>query len=56
MKKASTSILGRKRSTTRDLTARKAGVTKGGIIAVLIGLLRPQPEPQTITQLNTRPR
>ena len=42
----------RKRTAKRDLTARKAGATRGGIIAVLIGLLRPQPT-QPATQLNT---
>jgi hypothetical protein len=53
MKKASTSTRGRKRSAARDLTARKAG-PKGGIIAVLIGLLRPQPETQPAAQLSRR--
>ena len=45
-------IRSRKRTTNRDLTARKAGATRGGIIAVLIGLVRPQPTPPA-TQLNT---
>jgi hypothetical protein len=42
----------RKQAANRDLTARKAGDTRGGIIAVLIGLLRPQPA-QPAPQLNT---
>jgi hypothetical protein len=54
MRKASPSTQRRKRSVTLDLTARKAGGTKGGIIAVLIGLLRPQPEAQPAPQLVTR--
>ena len=33
----------RKRTVNRDLTPRNAGAARGGIIAVLIGLLRPQP-------------
>jgi hypothetical protein len=53
MKKASTRSQGRKRSAARDLTARKAGA-KGGIIAVLIGLFRPQPETQPVAQLTLR--
>jgi hypothetical protein len=53
MKKASTRGQRRKRSAARDLTARKAGA-KGGIIAVLIGLFRPQPETQPVAQLTTR--
>ena len=44
MRKTSTSTQRRKQSVTRDLTARKAGGAKGGIIAVLIGLVRPQPD------------
>jgi hypothetical protein len=54
MKKASINTQRRKQSVTRDLTARKAGGAKGGIIAVLIGLLRPQPEAQPVVQLNPR--
>ena len=53
MRRTTTGTQRRKRSATRDLTARKAGA-KGGIIAVLIGLLRPQPEAQPATQLTTR--
>jgi hypothetical protein len=51
MKKTSR-IQARKRTANRDLTARKGGATRGGIIAVLIGLVRPQPT-QPATQLNT---
>ena len=54
MRKTSTNTQRRKRFATRDLTARKAGGAKGGIIAVLIGLLRPQPEAQPAAQLTTR--
>ena len=52
MKKLSTRTQARKRVANRDLTARKAGATRGGIIAVLIGLVRPQPV-QPAVQLNT---
>jgi hypothetical protein len=52
MKKTGTRSQTRKRSVNRDLTARKAGATRGGIIAVLIGLVRPQPL-QPAVQLNT---
>lgn len=55
MRKTSTSTQRRKQSVTRDLTARKAGGAKGGIIAVLIGLVRPQPDVQPAAQLTTRP-
>lgn len=54
MRKTSTSTQRRKQSVTRDLTARKTGGAKGGIIAVLIGLFRPQPETQPAAQLTTR--
>jgi hypothetical protein len=54
MSKASTSTQHRKLSVPRDLTARKGDGTKGGIIAVLIGMLRPQPEAQRAPQLTTR--
>ena len=55
MRKTSTSTQRRKQSVTRDLTARKAGGAKGGIIAVLIGLFRPQPDVQPAAQqLTTR--
>ena len=43
----------RKRAANRDLTVRKAGATRGGIIAVLIGLLRPQPAQPATVPLNT---
>ena len=52
MKQLSTRTQVRKRAANRDLTARKAGATRGGIIAVLIGLVRPQPV-QPAPQLNT---
>ena len=51
MKKLSTRTQARKRAANRDLTARKDGA-RGGIIAVLIGLVRPQPA-QPAPQLNT---
>jgi hypothetical protein len=54
MRKTSTNTQRRKQSVTRDLTARKAGGAKGGIIAVLIGLVRPQPDAQPAAQLTTR--
>ena len=54
MNKVSSSTQAQKRSTTRDLTARKADVARGGIIGVLIGLLRPQPQTQPAAQLSTR--
>jgi hypothetical protein len=54
MRKTSTITQRRKQSVTRDLTARKAGGAKGGIIAVLIGLVRPQPDAQPAAQLTTR--
>ena len=39
----------------RDLAARNnVADTKGGIIAVLIGLVRPQPDAQPAAQLTTR--
>jgi hypothetical protein len=53
MKKTRIGTQRRKHSATRDLTARKAGA-KGGIIAVLIGLFRPQPEAQPAAQLTTQ--
>jgi len=52
MKKTGTRTQAPKRLANRDLTARKAGATRGGIIAVLIGLVRPQPA-QPVGQLNT---
>jgi len=52
MKKTGTKNQTRKRAANLDLTARKAGATRGGIIAVLIGLVRPQPV-QPAVQLNT---
>jgi hypothetical protein len=51
MKKLSTRTQARKRTANRDLTPRNSGATRGGIIAVLIGLLRPQPA-QPAGQLN----
>jgi hypothetical protein len=53
MKKLSTRTPTRKRAANLDLTARKAGATRGGIIAVLIGLLRPQPAQPARVPLTT---
>ena len=53
MKKLTTRTQARKQTVNRDLTARKAGATRGGIIAVLIGLVRPQQPAPAAVPLNT---
>jgi len=52
MKKLGTQVQARKRTVNRDLTPRK-GDARGGIIAVLSGLLRPQPAQPATVPLNT---
>ena len=53
MKKQSTQVQARKRTVNRDLTPRRGDVARGGIIAILIGLLRPQPAQPAAVPLNT---